>query len=631
MSAIGGIIDWRGGVDSATLGAMAAAAPGFFGANGSSRNDGHAGLVRVALATTPQAVGEVQPWHDAESARTICFDGRVDNRDELRALIGSGAPPADAPDCAIVLAAWQRFGEGLLDRLVGDFAFAVWDARTRQLSCARSPIGWRPFLWAATAGGIAFATEPAMLIRGAGISRAIDEGTIGEHLSARFVTETDTLWKHVKRLPPGHLLVADAGDIRTRRWLEGPFEDFSRLSDSEHIERFCELFDQALIATARSAGPVAAHLSGGLDSSSVVCRSHDLVDAGRLAAMPRTVSARFPGEPCDEGRWIEAVEAQCGIRSQTVTGARYDWSRAANWSADTLHLPLRPNTAATIMASCDWLHANHLSVLLTGEGGDDWLTGGFAYFPDLLRAGRLPSLVRDGLSAGFGTGFAQRLRWTLSSAIGPIVSSRRRARVLRPHLDFTLAAPDWIAPDWAQRIGLVDRWREAPRPPAFARMAHEQRYAVYSLARRHMNTDNVLGYAASKGVELRHPFHDFRLTRFAMGASGGMLRRHGVRKFLLREAMRGSLPEMVRQRTDKADMSAPVYDAVADRLRERPIADLAPVRNGWIDAGRLAAIEAEHAAWRAKGATGLPPLSPYSVVWNTVALDLWLDHAAGLT
>jgi asparagine synthase (glutamine-hydrolysing) len=630
MSAIGGIVDWRHGIDPAMLPKMIAAAPGFTGANGSAWNDGNAGFVRVALTTTPEAVGELQPWRDAASGTTLCLDGRIDNREELRALVGRDAPPAEAPDGMIVLAAWQRLGNRLLERLAGDYAIAIWQPEARLLTCARSPVGWRPLLWTATAGGIAFATEPAMLIRGLGLSPAIDEGAVGEHLSARFVTETDTLWKNIQRLPPGYLLEADAGGVRTRRWLEGPFEDFSRLSDRDHIARFTDLFDQALTATARSAGPVAAHLSGGLDSSSVVCRSHKLVQAGVIATMPRALSARFPGEECDEGQWIEAVEAQCGIRSQTVVGARYDWGAAAEWSARSLHLPLRPNTAGTIVASCDWLQANGISVLLTGEGGDDWLAGGFAYFPDLLKAGRLPTLLRDGLSAGFGITFAQRLRWTLSSAIGPIVSARRRARVLRPHLDFALTAPDWISPDWARRIDLADRWRDAARPPALSRMAHEQRYAVYSLARRHMNVDNVLSYVASRGVELRHPLHDFRLTRFLMGAAGGVLRRNGLRKHLLREAMHDTLPDLVRNRRDKANLSAPIYDAVTERLRERPIRDLICVREGWVDGATISQFESTHAAWRAGGSGGQPPLSPYSPVWNAVAIDLWLEHAAGI-
>jgi asparagine synthase (glutamine-hydrolysing) len=630
MSAIGGIVDWGKGIDRSMLAAMIASAPGSASADGAAWNDRTAGLLHVALATTPEAAHETQPYRDPRSGMAICFDGRINNRDEVRALIGRDAPPANAPDCTIVLAAWQRMGEHLLDRLVGDYAFGIWSPAIRQLVCARSPVGWRPLLWTTTADGVAFATEPAMLIRGLGLPREIDEGAIGEFLSSRFVSETDSFWKGVQRLPPGYLLTAGPYGTRVRRWLEGPFEDFSRRSDGDHIARFNELFDQALIAANRSSGPVAAHLSGGLDSSSIICRSHQLVQTGAISVMPRALSARFPGEQCDEGKWIAAVEAQCGIRSQTVVGARYDWSAAATWSAQTLHLPLRPNTTGTIIASCERLRADGVSVLLNGEGGDDWLSGDFAHFPDLVRAGRLPTLLREGLSAGSGATLGQRLRWTISSGFGPLVSDRRRSRLLRPHLDFASAAPAWISPDWARQINLADRWRQTPSPPALANLAQQQRYAVYSLPRRHVNADNVLCYAASRGVELRSPLHDFRLTRFLMGAAGGMLRRNGVRKHLLREAMRGTLPELVRQRDDKANMSVLVYDAVADRLRDRPIAELSCVRAGWVDATWLKQVEAEHAGWRANGAIGKPPLSPYNPVWSAVAIDLWLEQAAGI-
>ena len=629
MSAIGGIVDLRGGLDVRVLPAIAAAAPSFSGVNSTSWNDDYAGLVHVMLATTPEALTETQPWRD-RSGTVITFDGRVDNRDELRAMIGNDAPPRDAPDCVIVLAAWRRLGADLLDRLVGDYAFAIWDPAVRRLTVVRSPVGWCPLLWTERPGGIAFATEPAMLVRGLALSPGVDEATVGEMLSLRFVSETASFWNGIQRLPAGHLLEADAHGIRTRRWLEGPFADSSRLSDRDHIDRFTELFDQAIVATTRSAGPVAAFLSGGLDSSSVVCRSRQLVEAGKLAAMPRTLSGRFPGDACDEGEWIAAVEERCGIRTHDIVAAPYDWAAATAWTAQSLHLPLRPTAASIYTGSCDWLQANDTRVLLTGEGGDEWLTGGRSHFPDLLRAGRLRTLLQEGLSTASNATVAQRLRLTASSAIGPIVSARQRASLLFPHLDFIIHPPAWIRPDWARRIGLADRWRHAPQPPALSGLAPQQRYGRYSMARRHINLDNIISWVSSRQIEMRHPLHDFRLTRFLLGAAGGMLQRNGLRKHLLREAMRGTLPDALIGRRDKANMSTPIVHAVTERLRERPIHQLSCVRLGWIDPEPLAAIEREHAAWRAGGMIGKMPHGSYGAVWNAVAADLWLEHAVGM-
>ncbi|MEO8259988.1 MAG: asparagine synthase-related protein [Acidobacteriota bacterium] len=629
MSGIAGVVytDQRP-VEIATLDAMvrATAPPGIDGAQ--TWHNGPAGLIRFALAATPEAVGENQPVTEPRSGLTIAFDGRLDNRAELLDL--PEAPPATAPDCTIVLAAFLHLGDSVVNRLVGDYALAIWNPARRRLFCARSPIGWRPFLWTYQGDRFAFATEPATLIRGLGLERRLNEGAIGEHLSSRFVTETDTFWDGVQRLPPGHALALEHGHVRRWRWHTGPFEDLARLSDADHIDRFKTLLDQALIAVSRSAGPVAAHLSGGLDSSTVVCRTRELVDAGRIARMVQPYSARFPDEISDEGEWIAAAEAKSGTRSEVVFGAPFDSAAAANWCAATLHLPLRPNTASVVVAVCERLRDRGIRVLLTGEGGDDWISGSRAHWPDLLLQGRWPALFREGLAAGPGASWTRGLRAILASALGPIVSPRRRARTLRPHLDFNPAPPVWIGREWAGRIGLSDRWRSAPRPPALSCFAQAQRYHVYALARRHVNIDNAIAYAAGRGVELRHPLHDLRLTRFLMGAAGHMLRRAGQKKHLLREAMRGTLPEVVRTRTTKANIAPPIIDGVTARLTERPIRELHCVRLGWVDGVRLEQYQAAHAAWRHARTAADIPMEPYTPVWNAIATDLWLEHAFGM-
>lgn len=631
MSGIAGVVHTDGRpVEIAMLDAMVQATP-HLGTDGAPTwHDGPAGLVRFALATTPEAVGEHQPLTDPASGMTIAFDGRLDNRAELLRLLGADAPPATAADCAIVLAAHVRLGDAFTGRLTGDYALAIWDPGRRRLFCARSPLGWRPFLWTFQGGRLAFATEPVTLIRGLGLERRINEGAIGEHLSARFVTETETLWEGIARLPQGHALTLENGHIRTWCWHTGPFEDLSRLSDADHIERFKALFDQALVAVLRSAGPVASHLSGGLDSSAVVCRTRELFDAGRVDRMVVPFSARFPGEISDEGEWIAAVEAHAGVESTSVHGGLFDSAEAARWCAATLHLPLRPNTSGVLVSVAQQMNDRGIRVLLSGEGGDDWMNGSRAHWPDMVMRGRWLTLLREGLSADPGAHLIRRVRALLAEGLGPVLSARRRARTLRPHLDFELTAPPWIVPEWAERAHLADRWRNAPQTPPLSHFAHSQRYQAYALARRHVNVDNGVAFAASRGIELRHPLHDLRITRFMMGAAGSMLRRGRTKKHLLREAMRGTLPELVRTRTTKANIGPPVIDAVTARLVERPIRELRCVRLGWVDAARLEQYQAAHEAWRRERTVGNIPALPYGPVWNAIAIDLWLEHAAGL-
>lgn len=627
MSGIAGVVfrDQRP-AEAATLEAMIAGTP-ILGGNGvRTWRSGPVGFIRFDLATTPEAVGEEQPYTDRRAVLTVTFDGRLDNRPDLLAMLGD-AVPATATDCQIVLSLFERLGDDFVKSLVGDYAFAIWDERRRRLFCARSPLGWRPFLWTLQDGRMAFASQPSTLVRGLRLDRELNEGAIAEFLASKFVTDTETFWKDVQRLPQGHALSYENGSVRTWRWLTGPFEDSSRLSDREHVERFNALFDQALVAVTRTVGPVASHLSGGLDSSAIVCRVRELVRAGKIERMVEPYSGRFPGESCDEGEWIAAVEEHADVRSQSVIHSPFDAEAAARWCAESMHLPLRPNAETLTLKVCRELRGRGGRVLLTGEGGDDWLSGSLAHWPDLLLSGRWSTLLQEGLAEDRESSWPWRLRVVLALSVGPLVSGSRRDRLLWPHLDFNTTPPPWITRDWAARTQLTQRWTSAPRVPRAGGFAQARRYQAYALARRHVNVENSVAYADSHGVELRHPLHDFRLTQFLIGAAGGMLRRDGVRKHLLREAMRGTLPELVRNRRGKANMSPPIIDAVTDHLKIRPFRDLQCVKRGWVNAERLETHQDANLAWRLGGATGGMPSLPYAPVWNAIAIDFWLEAA----
>ncbi len=558
----------------------------------------------------------------------ICFDGRLDNRAELLALLGArGAVLARAPDSAIVLALFEALGDDMVKALAGDFAIAIWQPRERRLFLARSPLGWRPLLWCFDGATFGFATEPRALVVGLGLERRLNEGAIGEYLSARFVSQTETFWQGVQRLPQGSALALEDGRVRQWHWHDGPFEDLSGLSEADHVALFRELFDQALIACTRGSTAVNAQLSGGLDSSSVVCRATELHRAGRIERQIGAISARFPGQSYDESPYSGAVEAHLGITARVVGPVPFDAVAARSWCAESLQLPLRPNVLDTAVGALRMIEAEGGRVMLTGEGGDDWMDGSLAHWPDMLRGGRWIDVLREGLGMWSAEPLHVRLRRTIYHSGMPLVNRRYRDRLLRPNIDFAVGAPPWIRPDWAARIGLTDRWRSDALPLDLPGFAQRQRYGVFRHARRHINVDAYLAYAESHGVEIRHPLHDLRLTRFFMGAAGGVLRRNGVKKHLLREAMRGTLPEMVRNRTDKAHFMASMVDAATDLFRERPPRELLVARMGWVDGDRLGAYHAVFQRWRESGSTGPAPREIWGPVWFALAMDMWLEHA----
>lgn len=580
------------------------------------------------LATTVEQRDERQPWTSADRTLAVCFDGRIDNRAELLEWLRSRDPlPPTVPDSVLFAALFRLEGDACLPRLAGDYALACWDATRRRCFCARSPVGWRTLHWHQAHGRLSVATNPKILFAVSDLPRRINEGVVAEILAMRFVTTTETLWQGISVLPPGSALAADGGGVRTWQWLTGPFPSVDLPDDEAYGERFNALFDQSLRATLRSAGPVAAHLSGGLDSSSIVCRGIELHRQGRSAIAPEPISAVYPGEIQDESTWIEAVEQHTGQSTDRVRAAPYDWERAEQWTRDSLHLPLRPNVAGPIIATCERLHARGTRVLLTGEGGDEWFAGTFAYWPDWFARGRWLDLVRDVHHTFRGRSWFRSGLTALSNGAGPYLMPKRREDLLRPWLALTAPRP-WVRPEWAARVGLRDR-RPVEQPvPHLRGFAQTQRGLRLVFSRSYVSYDNVIAYAASRRIEMRHPFHDRRLTAFALGVPGDQLRRHGNRKHVLRQAMRGTLPEIVRDRRTKAAFVTPILDGIVERMRHRPLSSLLPVRNGWIDGKELDAIVREHVIWAQKPSGSALPQGHLGAVWMALSLDLWLRATA---
>jgi len=628
MSGIAGIIHLDGRPAEPERVRRMVDAAAYRGPDGTSTwTSGPAALGYLKLATTPEALSETQPLVDEEAGVVLVFDGRLDNRDELFEKLGAGSGvPREAPDGEVTLACYRRYGEACPEHLAGDFAFAVWDTRERRLFSARSLCGRRPLLWACDGRTFVFGSDPVQLFASGCLEKRLNEGTAAEVLSLRFMTPDETLWAGVRRLSPGCCLSVRGGEPRIWRWHTGPFPELKLKRDEEYVERFSELFDQALRSCFRSSTPVAAHLSGGLDSSSIVCRAWELYQDGALDRCVQPVSMVFPGKPWDEIEYIEAAVRRTGVETLRVTPLPYDWTGARRWSRATHHLPIRPNSAPLDHAS--ELRRRGIRVLLSGLGGDEWLAGTYAHWADLLRQGRAVQLCREWKEATKGASPIRAMYLLGSNGLGPWVRQSVRRAVLHPEIDPHGAVPDWIRPEWALRVGLMERAYPAGTLPALSGFAQMERYQAFIRARPHVLLDNVLCHAVSEQVEVRDPFNDRRLAEFILGIPGGMLRRGPYRKYILREAMRDTLPKEICRRTTKARFTGVISEALEEMLTRDKVEQLAPVRAGWVDGGLLWQRFMEHQEAAGRG-DATPDGSHVAALWAAVALDLWLSEAVG--
>ncbi|MEP7356295.1 MAG: asparagine synthase-related protein, partial [Anaerolineales bacterium] len=233
------------------------------------------GLGQRLLWTTPESLHERLPLASADGQLAITADARIDNRDELFGLLGLA--DHSLADSALILAAYAKWGERCPEHLLGDFAFAIWDAGKQALFCARDHLGNRPLFYHQAPGFAAIASEIKALLVLPQVPRRLNERRIAEYLATLHDDTAITFYQDIHRLPPAHsLTLSRAGAKLERYWALDPARALPPASDEAYADGFRELFTEAVRCRLRSAYPVGAMLSGGLDSSSIVCVARQL-------------------------------------------------------------------------------------------------------------------------------------------------------------------------------------------------------------------------------------------------------------------------------------------------------------------------------------------------------------------
>ena len=576
----------------------------------------HAGFAHGKLAVTPESEREHQPLSAADV--TLTFDGRLDNRVELATALDADR---DLGDAALVLRAYAKWGGAAAEHLLGDFAFAIWDAPQRRLYAARDTSGVRPFLYREGPGWIAFASEIDILAAGIDAVPPPNEGMAGEYLAGIITSKTDTLFRGIYRLPPAHALTASADGIRTRcYWTPDPHAEIRYRRDAEYEEHLADLLRTVVSARLRTARPSGVMLSGGIDSSSItamaarLCRAESVPSPGVSA-----YSISVPG-PADERPYFDAMIAAAGIPAERVTAALPRPGQFREEIARDLEVQTFPH-APTVDPLRARVRESGARVLMTGMGGDDWLGPSTYAYADLLRTGHLAALVRRVRRESQAEDFVG-WQFALQSMLWPIVpaaAQRIVRRVLRRG-----RTPAWIDPAFAARISLVDRL--APRPSGIAFPSHEQ----VDLWRE--GTSGIMVHAIEStarsvsrfGIEHWMPYLDRRVVEFGLALPADQRWRNGRQKDLLRRTMASDVPTAIIERQSNPSADHVFIQAINAELPDgaEPGPSMSE-RLGWIRAGD---VRASRARAQALYQSGNPSYAwPAWAAWLVLAMDLWLD------
>lgn len=552
--------------------------------------NGPVGIGHAMLQTTPESLSERQPWLDESGTICLALDGRIDNREDLKlAFTTSGIHLRTDTDAELMLRAYQHWGEQCPTHVIGDFALVVWDGQRRQLFCARDMLGLKPFYYCHHGASFYWASEIPPFFVHETVPRRPNEAMVAEYLSSMVLTNTATLYEGISRLEPAHVLIVRSDRVETRRyWTFDPGRRIAYAKDDDYAEHFLELFAKAVRCRLRSHRPIGLELSGGLDSSSVVgflqgtALAHPQ-DYDRL----QTFSLVFPDLPCDERPFIDDMVAQGPFHAHRITPETPNLSSFIDDVHRYQDFPDHPNGAMHVSLRA-LAQRQGYRVLLTGSGGDEWFTGSFFHYADLLRTLKLKTLLgrlRTDRS-WYGEQPLQDLFSFPLVQFGLLPLVPHTFRNLGKQLLGRTNAPAWISTTFWRRTNMEQRIRQTSWVPHGCSHAQQDivRSTTHGLGIHGIEVDERA--SSSFGLENRHPFNDQRLIEFALALPEEQ-RWRGKPKFILRQAFGDMLPTSVRERVDKADFSCFFAQTLVAESIEALFRSLSITSMGWVDGGKV--------------------------------------------
>ncbi len=560
-----------------------------------------------------------QPVYNEDRSVVVVLNGEIYNFKELRhELRRRGHTFATQGDTEVIVHLYEEYGVDCVRHLHGMFAFALWDQRRQQLLIARDRIGKKPLVYAHRDGVLSWASEMGALLEDRTISRDVDHRAVDQYLALGYVPAPLTAIRGVHKLPPAHTLVLRDGKIALERYWK---LDYSAKLTDVPVQEICEQLRAQLRAATRrrmiSDVPLGAFLSGGIDSSAVVWAM-----AEASPEPVRTFSIGFDHSTHDELPYARRIAEQFGTVHEEFE-VRANAVEIVPKIVRHYGEPFADSSAIPSFALAE-ITRRHVTVALNGDGGDESFGGYTRYVANAVagRLDRIPAPVRRSMTAlgrrlpagGSVTSItnkARRLTSTLSLD-GPARYTQymswfdlaQRRALYTPGFEESsgAGASDAIELAWAQTSGsaVVDKMLEVD-------------IATYLAGDLIPKIDiATMAYA----LEARSPLLDHQLMEFAATIPAGLKIRGQEKKWILREAMRGVLPDDILDRP-KQGFTVPLSSWLRTDLRawsQEILLDRATIDRGYFDERAVRALLRRHDAGAdAEGRR----------IWSLLMLELW--------
>lgn len=547
------------------------------------------------------------PMQTEDGSLCVTYNGEIYNYREVRSeLEQKGYGFRTGTDTEVLLRAYEEWGEDCVSHFNGMWAFGLWDRRKQTLFCARDRFGVKPFYYARAGNIFYFGSEIKQLVHGAGLPRIANARVVYHFLEQFLFDYSDqTFFENIFQLRAGHALtvrLTDSLQVRTWRYWElaiDPEPNAAR-SDQELCEEFRERWENAVRIRLRSDVPVGSALSGGIDSSAVICEAKKLSPGQQF----HTFSSCIEEEGLDERPYISAVgKAIGGAEHWVYPKSKMFWEKANDVSYYQDE-PMQSGGSFAQWCVMEEARKQRIPVLLGGQGGDETLCGyqkyRYFYLWQLLRQ-RKSRLVRESLLS-FRNG--TKSSWTLSDASRYFPAPFRSSFSLADRVCLSSFREEFEH----QRIAIGAAESIAQRQKMDLTLT-----SIPSLV--HSEDRNAMAHS----IETRLPFLDYQFVEFAVNCPTSLKLRDGWSKWVLREVMKEVMPETVRLRKSKLGWDVPQTAWIRDGLSNghRHIWDSRTVQmERFLDTRRFAS-ETQRFLNSERGAMGVDPL------FRAVSLELW--------
>jgi asparagine synthase (glutamine-hydrolysing) len=558
-----------------------------------------------------------QPMSNPEGSVWVVFNGEIYNFQELRAGLQShGSTFRGRSDTEVIIRTYERYGEAGLEQFNGMFALALWDARERKLLLARDRVGKKPLYYYVDDERLLFASEIKGILTVPGVDTSLDVEAVEEYFSFGFISGERTIYRRIRQVAPGHLLIARDGKVAHRRFWQLRVGEPLAITEKEACTRLRELLEDAVRIRMVSDVPLGAFLSGGLDSSAVVALM-TRVATERV----RTFSIGFREAKFDETRHARKVAEALGtIHVEEVVDP--DYRDVVETVLSDFDEPFGDSSALpTYVVSR--LTRGHVTVALSGDGGDE-VFAGYDLHAIALREqvfDRLPRSAKAGLGR-FASVYPEWLRG------GNMLRRAALADPLARYISrFELVSDgerqQLYSSDMRRRIGsyrgALEKLRffaETPGLDLLTRLQHND-FCHYLPDDILVKVDRM---SMLNSLETRSPLLDHRVVEFVFQLPPNFKIRNGIRKSILREVVKDLLPPSILER-GKQGFAVPVAAWFRNELREFAADHIFSARMreaGLFDMDYARKLISLHQS-------GMRDMSRH--LWLLLAFSVWLNHS----